>query len=227
MSLYTRRATVAALSLFALSACGAADTSNAQESPSSPSGVALTDMTLGSDDATITVVEYASWTCPACLQFHNDVIPVLKADYVETGQVKFIFREFPTPPANVAVAGFALARCAGEDQYYSVIDDLFMAQTNVLNLARSGGDIEGALRDLASSYGIQGDDFNECLANQDVTYAISESVMKGDSQGVNSTPTVFINGEKLQGFEWRTAEGMKALLDDKLGITTTPEATAE
>ncbi|MEL6725096.1 MAG: thioredoxin domain-containing protein, partial [Pseudomonadota bacterium] len=70
-------------------------------------------------------------------------------------------------------------------------------------------------------------DFNECLANQDVTYAISESVMKGDSQGVNSTPTVFINGEKLQGFEWRTAEGMKALLDDKLGITTTPEATAE
>ncbi|MEL7112429.1 MAG: thioredoxin domain-containing protein, partial [Pseudomonadota bacterium] len=125
MSLYTRRATVAALSLFALSACGAADTSNAQESPSSPSGVALTDMTLGSDDATITVVEYASWTCPACLQFHNDVIPVLKADYVETGQVKFIFREFPTPPANVAVAGFALARCAGEDQYYSVIDDLF------------------------------------------------------------------------------------------------------
>lgn len=227
MSLYTRRATVAALSLFALSACGAADTSNAQESPSSPSGVALTDMTLGSDDATITVVEYASWTCPACLQFHNDVIPMLKADYVETGQVKFVFREFPTPPANVAVAGFALARCAGEDQYYNVIDDLFMAQTNILNLARSGGDIEGALRDLASSYGIQGDGFNECLANQDVTYAISESVMKGDSQGVNSTPTVFINGEKLQGFDWRTAEGMKALLDDKLGITETPEASAE
>ncbi len=224
---YTRRATVAALSVLALSACGAADTSTAQESSSSPSGVALTDMTLGSDDAPITVVEYASWTCPACLQFHNDVIPMLKADYVETGKVKFVFREFPTPPANVAVAGFALARCAGEDQYYNVIDDLFLAQTNILNLARSGGDIEGALRNLASSYGIEGDGFNECLANQDVTYAISESVMKGDSQGVNSTPTVFVDGEKLQGYEWRTAEGMKALLDGKLGVTETPEATAE
>ena len=227
MSRYTRRAAVAAFSMLALTACGAADTSNAQESSSSPSGVALTDMTLGADDAPLTVVEYASWTCPACLQFHNDVIPMLKADYVETGQVKFVFREFPTPPANVAVAGFALARCAGEDQFYNVIDDLFLAQTNVLNLARSGGDIEGALRSLASSYGIEGDGFNECLANQDVTYAISESVMKGDSQGVNSTPTVFLNGEKLQGFEWRTAEGMKALLDEKLGITETSESTAE
>lgn len=220
---FTRRAAVAAISVIALTACGAADTSNAQEGTPGSSGIALTDIALGDADAPVTIVEYASWTCPACLQFHTDVIPMLKADYVETGQVKFVFREFPTPPANISVAGFAIARCAGEDRYYDAIDDLFAAQTNVLNLARSGGDIEGALRAVASSYGIEGDGFNDCLANKDVTYAIGESVMKGDSQGVNSTPTVFLNGEKLQGYDWRTADGMKALLDSELGITGAPE----
>ncbi|NQY40592.1 MAG: DsbA family protein [Henriciella sp.] len=219
----TRRAAVAAFSFVALTACGAADTSNAQEGTPEANGLALTDIALGDADAPITIVEYASWTCPACLQFHNDVIPMLKADYVETGQVRFVFREFPTPPANISVAGFALARCAGENNYYDAIDDLFAAQTNVLNLARSGGDIEGALRALASSYGIEGDGFTDCLSNKDVTYAIGESVMKGDSQGVNSTPTVFLNGEKLQGYEWRTADGMKALLDEKLGGTASAE----
>ena len=220
---FTRRAAVAGFSLIALTACGAADTSNAQEGTPGSSEMALTDITLGDADAPITIVEYASWTCPACLQFHNDVIPMLKADYVETGQAKFVFREFPTAPANVSVAGFALARCAGEDRYYDVIDDLFAAQNSVLNLARSGGDIEGALRAIGSSYGIEGDGFTECLSNKDVTYAIGESVMKGDSQGVNSTPTVFLNGEKLQGYDWRTADGMKALLDEKLGITEPAE----
>ena len=221
----SRRAALIAVSAIALTACGAADSSNAQTAGSGQ--LALTDIALGADDAPITMVEYASWTCPACLQFHNDVIPMLKADYVDAGHVKFVFREFPTAPANVSVAGFALARCAGEDRYYDVIDDLFAAQTNILNLARSGGDIEGALRTLASSYGIEGDSFNACLSNQDVTYAISESVMKGDSQGVNSTPTVFIDGEKLQGYDWRSAEGMKALLDSKLNLPTETEATAE
>lgn len=220
---FTRRAAVAGFSLIALTACGAADTSNAQEGTPGSSEMALTDITLGDADAPITIVEYASWTCPACLQFHNDVIPMLKADYVETGQARFVFREFPTAPANVSVAGFALARCAGQDRYYDVIDDLFAAQNNVLNLARSGGDIEGALRAIGSSYGIEGDGFTECLSNKDVTYAIGESVMKGDSQGVNSTPTVFLNGEKLQGYDWRTADGMKALLDEKLGITEPAE----
>ncbi|MEM7329696.1 MAG: thioredoxin domain-containing protein [Pseudomonadota bacterium] len=221
----SRRAALIAVSAITLTACGAADSSNAQTAGSGD--LALTDIALGADDAPITMVEYASWTCPACLQFHTDVIPMLKADYVAAGHVKFVFREFPTPPANISVAGFALARCAGEDRYYDVIDDLFAAQTNVLNLARSGGDIEGAMRTLASSYGIEGDGFTDCLSNQDVTYAISESVMKGDSQGVNSTPTIFINGEKLQGYEWRSAEGMKALLDSKLNLPTETEPAAE
>ena len=224
---FSRRAAAAALSAIILTACGAANTGNAQGDTSESDALALTDITIGSDDAPVTVVEYASWTCPACLQFHTDVIPAIKSEYVETGKVKFVFREFPTPPANIAVAGFALARCAGEANYYDAIDDLFQAQSNILNLARSGGDIEGALRSLASSYGIEGDGFTDCLSNKDVTYAIGESVMKGDSQGVNSTPTVFVNGEKLQGFDWRNADGMRAVLDAELGIESAPGTAAE
>lgn len=224
---FSRRAALIALSTIALNACGAAETGNGPSESTGSDEFALTDIVLGDPDAAITMVEYASWTCPACLQFHNDVMPMLKSDYIETGDVKFVFREFPTPPANVSAAGFALARCAGEDNYYNVIDDLFAAQTNVLNLARSGGNIEGALRNLASSYGIEGDDFTGCLENQEITYAITESVMKGDSQGVNSTPTVFLDGEKLQGYDWRSAEGMKSLLDERLGRPATPETPAE
>ena len=227
MPRFTRRIALAAFSAFALTACGAADTGNGQSEASGSNEIALTDITLGDADAPITMVEYASWTCPACLQFHTDVIPMLKTEYIEAGKVKWVFREFPTPPANIAVAGFALARCAGEDRYYDAIDDLFAAQNNILNLARSGGDIEGAMRNIASSYGLEGDAFNDCLANKDVTYAIGEAVMKGDSQGVNSTPTVFINGEKLQGYEWRTADGMRAILDAKLGTPEATETTAE
>lgn len=227
MHRFSRRAAIAAFSVIALSACGAAETNNGENGSQASGEIALTDITLGSDDAPITMVEYASWTCPACLQFHTDVIPMLKSEYVDTGKVKFVFREFPTSPANVSVAGFALARCAGEDNYYAVIDDLFAAQNNVLNLARSGGDIAGALRNLASSYGIEGAAFEECLSNKDVTYAIGESVMKGDSQGVNSTPTVFINGEKLQGYDWRNADGMRAVLNAKLGEDAATESDAD
>lgn len=223
----TRRITLAAISAFALGACGAADTGNAQTGSSGSGEVALTDITLGDADAPITMVEYASWTCPACLQFQNDVIPILKSEYIETGKVRFVFREFPTPPANISVAGFALARCAGKDSYYDAVEDLFQAQSNIIGLAQTGGDIEGALRNIASTYGIEGAAFTDCLSNKDVTYAIGESVMKGDSQGVNSTPTVFLNGEKLQGYEWRTADGMRAVLDARLGETGTADTTAE
>lgn len=223
---YSRRASLIAISAMALAACGATDPVNA-EGRTGSNEIALTDITLGAADAPVTIIEYASWTCPACLQFHQDVIPMLKSDYVESGQVKFVFREFPTPPTNVGMAGFALARCAGEDRYYDVIDELFAAQTNILNLINSRGDIESALRAVGANYGINGDGFEACLSNQEVTYAIVEAVEKGESEGVNSTPTVFIDGEKLRGYDWRSAAGMKALLDSKLGLPETPETAAE
>ena len=207
---FTRRTLFAALGATLLAACSQAD---GQNPPAAASGPALTDIILGDPDAPITVTEYASWTCPACLQFHEDVMPMLKSEYIETGQVKLVFREFPTPPVSLAVAGFSIARCTGASSYHIVLDDLFDNQTRILNLARNGGDVEKALRDVAANHGQGGDAFDACLADEDIRAAIVDAVSRGDSEGVTSTPTVFINGEKLTGYDWRNADGMRAVLD--------------
>ena len=86
------------------------------------------DMVLGKADAPVTVVEYASITCSHCGAFHTTVFPDFKAKYIDTGQVKYVFREFLTPPNELAAAGFLIARCAGPDKYFGVIDALFYNQ---------------------------------------------------------------------------------------------------
>jgi protein-disulfide isomerase len=87
----------------------------------------LGDKVLGADNAPVTIVEYASVTCPHCATFHQQTYPTLKSKYIDTGKVRLIFREFPTQPAPVAIAGFMLARCAG-DRYYPMLDAIFDQQ---------------------------------------------------------------------------------------------------
>lgn len=212
MKTLTRRTAVFAVSVFAMAACGA--------SGDGPEGgeAALQEITLGSDDAPVTVLEYASWTCPACLQFHTDVVGKLKSEYIETGKVKYVFREFPTAPAEISVAGFAVARCAGEDRYYDVLDELFSRQTAILSLARQGGQVKAALQQVAANNGISDSaEFEACLQNSDIRRAINASVMAGEQDGVSATPTVFLNGEQLEGFGWREWTGMQAVLNEALG----------
>lgn len=225
----TRRVALAALSAFALSACGQAGSENdgAASTPADGGDTAIVqDIILGNPDAPVTMIEYASWTCPACLNFDQTVMPMIKTDYIETGKVRYVFREFPTPPANIAVAGFAVARCTGDDKYYDVIDELFERQAGILTLARQGGQVKQALMQVAENHGISGEAaFDACLADETIIRAISTSVSRGDASGVDSTPTVFINGERLEGYDWRYPEGMKTLLDAALGIE--PVAPAE
>lgn len=209
-----RRLFVTAVSALMLTACSQAD--SGANSAAIDTGPALSDIVLGDADAPITLTEYASWTCPACLQFHNDVMPMLKSEYVETGKVKLVFREFPTPPASLSVAGFTLARCSGASNYHDVLDDLFTNQTRILNLVRNGGDVDQAVRELAARHGQGGDKFDTCLADQEVRSAIVDAVTRGDSQGVTGTPTLFINGEKVPGYDWRNADGMRRILDAAL-----------
>lgn len=154
----------------------------------------------------------------------------MKEDYVETGKVKFIFREFPTPPANISVAGFAIARCAGEDQYFDVVDDLFSRQNAILGVARQGGQVKSALQAVASRYGITSEeDFDACLSNADIRKAIAASVGEGEEDGITGTPTVLVDGEMLSGSDWRRYEGMQTVLNEALGeeAPATEEAAAE
>jgi len=223
MRLFSRRTTLSALAMLALAACGSAN-GDGPGATSSGSGDGLPEIVLGDPDAPVTLIEYASVTCRACLQFHQQVMPSLKADYVETGKVKFIFREFPTPPAQVAVAGFAIARCAGDDNYYDVIDGLFDAQTGILLAARNGA-VRPALEEIASRHGISpGEEFDACLSDPDIRTDIADVIMSGEEFQVTSTPTLILQGRKLDNtLQTRTPEGLSALIDlelEALGIST-------
>ncbi|MEL7482674.1 MAG: DsbA family protein, partial [Pseudomonadota bacterium] len=172
-------------------------------------------VSLGAADAPVTLVEYASLTCGHCKDFHEDVLPRVKADYVASGQVRYIFREYPTPPVELAIAGFATARCAGEDGYFDVLDDYFATQVEIFDSARAGT-VRQTLIDLASRHGLSESDFEACLNDSDVRRAISRAVDTGQAEGVNSTPTLILNGERSNTPEARTADGMAALIDAAL-----------
>ena len=125
---FTRRGAVMAAAALALAACGSSSDGGESTKPQSAgpmlqSRSCLQDVIFGDPEAPVTLIEYASWTCPACLDFHSRIMPAIKADYIDTGKVRLVFREFPTAPANITVAGFALARCTDEN-YYDMLDEL-------------------------------------------------------------------------------------------------------
>jgi protein-disulfide isomerase len=156
----------------------------------------LGDLALGPANAQVTIIEYASMTCSHCAHFAKTTYPELKKRYIDTGKVRYILREFPLDP--LAAAGFMLARCAAKDdanKYYALIDTLFHQQdTWVVQKPLP------PLQAIGRQAGLSEKDFNACLTNQSMLDKI-ESVRKTatDKLGVNSTPTFFINGEKLTG----------------------------
>ena len=158
----------------------------------------LGEMSIGKEDAPVTVIEYASLTCPHCATFHETTYPELKKKYVDTGKVRFIFREFPLD--LLAAGGFMLARCAqretkNADSYFGMIELLFRTQRQWA--------VErplGPLFDVVKQTGFTQQSFNACLADQELLNGV-QAVRDTASQklGVTSTPTFFVNGKKLSG----------------------------
>jgi protein-disulfide isomerase len=153
----------------------------------------LGDHVMGDAKAPVTIIEYASMTCPHCAHFHETTYPELKKKYVDTGKVRFIFREFPLDP--LAAAGSMLARCAGKDKYFPLIDALFSQQKDWV--------VQKPLVPMfaiAKQAGFTQQTFDECLANQKMLEGIEESRTRAAQKfGVNSTPTFFINGKIFRG----------------------------
>jgi len=155
----------------------------------------LPDIVIGSADAPTTIVEYASMTCPHCAQFQTEVFPKLKAQYIDTGKVKYMLREFPLD--NVAAAAFMLARCAGKDRYYPMVDAMFATQES---WAVPGADGKEGLLQIARQAGMSKEEFDKCVADQALFKKIVETRAIGhDTFKVDSTPTFFINGKRLKG----------------------------
>ena len=156
----------------------------------------LPEMTLGNDKAPVTVIEYASMTCPHCAHFQETTFPEFKKRYIDTGKVHYIFREFPLD--NLAAAASMLARCAGKDdkdKYFALVDTLFRQQRQWA--------VEKPIPPLlaiAKQAGFTEQTFNACLANQQVLDGIESVRQRAVNKfKVQSTPTFFINGTSYPG----------------------------
>ncbi len=175
--------TVAAAAL-TLSACGG----------SRPIAPAEGDMSLGAPvGAKVTVVEYASVTCGHCAAWQQEVWPSFKAKYVDTNKVRYVFREFPTAPQAVAVAGFLIARCAGETQYFRVIEQVMASQEEW----QAGTPPSQSLQRIATSAGLDNQQFRACVSDREAIAAMDQRIQAGLDAGVTGTPTFFVNGVKI------------------------------
>ncbi|MBK1870411.1 DsbA family protein [Taklimakanibacter albus] len=150
------------------------------------------EMALGPETAKVVVVEYASASCPHCANFYKETFPALKKDYIDTGKIRFIFREFPHN--QPALAAFMLARCAPKEKYFPLIDMFFEQQDTWL-----AAPLEG-LQKIAQLAGFTKESFDACLKNEEVAKGIIAVRDKAEKDfGVDSIPTFFINGELLKG----------------------------
>lgn len=170
---------------------------------------ATTELVFGKDDAPLEIIEYASLSCPACRHFHETVYPQLKTEYIDTGKVRFIFRDFPTNTPGLAAA--MIARCAGPDRHAGMVDMFFDTQG-------TWGRAENPLQSLtmtARMAGLGPNDVDTCVKNTELYNAINARAEKAyKEEGVNATPTIFVAGKKL---EHNSYEAVKEAIEKALG----------
>lgn len=168
----------------------------------------LPEKSMGKDDAPVTIVEYASLTCPHCAHFEVATLPTIKEKYIDTGKARFILREFPFDPR--AEAGFMLARCSN-DNYFAMVDVLFRQQEQWAPVQ----DAKAALLQISKLAGFTQESFEACLTDQKLLEDIRAVRTRGSSEfGVDATPTFFINGKKYSGA--LTVDEMSAIIDSQI-----------
>jgi protein-disulfide isomerase len=166
-------------------ALGAAAAARAAEPP-------LRDLVLGNADAKIEVVEYASLTCPHCAAFNQDTLPKIKAEYIDSGKVKLVFRDFPLD--GLALRAHMLARCAGAERFYGFIDVLFRQQKQWA----TASDPMVELKRIGKFGGVSDAQFDACMADKKLEDYVLQSRFEGQNKfKVNSTPTLIV-GDKVQ-----------------------------
>ncbi len=154
----------------------------------------LGEMALGDPNAPVTIVEYASMTCPHCQRFHSETYPTLKSNYIDTGKVYFVFRDFPLD--SLAFGAVMLARCAEPGQYFPIVDALFDHQSEWAFV----NDPVSALEGMVAPFGIDADKAQTCLMNEDLYNGINGVATRAvDQFGVRGTPTFFFNGKRAVG----------------------------
>jgi protein-disulfide isomerase len=169
-------------------------------------------MFIGNPDAEVTVIEYASFTCPHCRSFHETTYKQLKTDYIDTGKIKFVMREVYFDRYGLW-AGM-LARCGGQDRYFGFVDALFANQADWL-ATRDPAGIADDLRKLGLTAGLTADEINACLSDSDKAQAMVALYQENaEADGIRSTPSFVINGENYSNMSF---EQFKGILDEALG----------
>ena len=159
-----------------------------------PTEDALAERVLGRAEAPVTVIEYASLTCPHCADFHGQVLPDFKKDYIDTGKAKLVYRDYPLDA--VALAAAMVARCAPKDRYFGFLDVLYRSQPSWAQSANPQLEIER----VARLGGLSKADFDACLDNQALMKGIQIGAERGRASfNVESTPTVIVDGKKYTG----------------------------
>ena len=183
-----RTLAIAAAAIGLATACGGKSSTTAAEG----------DMDLGNPSAPVTLIEYASATCSHCARFDRDVFPTLKARYIDTGKIHYVFREFLTPPVPVAAAAFVLARCAGKDKYFQVVEAVFRSQEEMF----ATQDSRTPLLRIAKSMGMTEEGFNTCLSDSAALDAVQKRMDRGVTEDkIEGTPTFLINGKQVASGE--------------------------
>ena len=154
------------------------------------------DRVLGKATAPLTVIEYASMTCPHCAHLHEDVMPSIKSDWIDTGKVKLIYRDFPTNPVGMAVGVGMITQCAPKEQYFPILGLLFKAQDRWLHS-------QDPLSEIKRTVGLAGltpGDVDTCLKREELGNAIQARAEEGLKQyGISSTPTLVVDGKRYEG----------------------------
>lgn len=197
---------VLGLALLGMAGCGGA---------SGGDSVSPDDMVLGNANAPVTMIEYASATCPHCAAFHADNFEQLKTQYIDTGRVRYVFREYPTPPPAVAVAGFQLARCGGAtpEQYFARLGEIFRQQRAMFATGTMEG-VRQKLIEIGASAGLSQDQVIQCISDDAAAERISRIVQGAERQyHVTGTPTIILNGQKQEDPSIVTWVGLSHAID--------------
>jgi protein-disulfide isomerase len=183
----------------------------AQDAAADASIELLPDQIMGDADAPVVFIEYASYTCPHCAQFHEDQFLKLKADYIDTGKVAFIQREFYRNYVDVEAA--QIARCGGDVRYYGISGLLYEKQEDWIG-GGENDEILANLRKLGKTAGLTDEQIDACFADQDMAKRMIATFQKyADEDGIQGTPTLKIDGEIYENMSYAK---MKAIIDEKL-----------
>lgn len=155
----------------------------------------IEEMTLGADDAPVTIIEYASFTCPHCANFHKGPFKQLKADYVDTGKVQFVYRDVYFDRLGLWAA--LVARCGGEERFFGITDMLYEQQRDWIGSGDDPVAIANNLRRIGKVAGLGDDQVEACLQDSDKAKTlVAWYQQNAEEHGVNSTPTLIIDGQK-------------------------------